>query len=66
MSLKSSSDPAIHEPVQTNSNSGSRVVPRRWFLAVMTMFLLLPARSKSQAVAPDDIVGNGEAIDNTL
>jgi uncharacterized protein (DUF2147 family) len=66
MRLKSSSDPAIHGPVQTNSDAGSRLVTHRWFLAVMAMFLLLPAISQSQAVAPDDIVGNWEAVDKTL
>jgi uncharacterized protein (DUF2147 family) len=60
------SDPALYVPVQSDSNSGSRLIPRRWFLAVIALLLLLPATGKAQAMGPDDIVGDWMALDRTL
>ena len=60
------SEPAILLRVHGSSNSVSRPLPRRGFLAFMMLLLLLPAMSRAQTVRTDDIVGNWEAVDKTL
>jgi uncharacterized protein (DUF2147 family) len=65
MHRKSLSDPTVLAPIRSDGNSSSRLVSR-WYLAVMTLLLLLPALGKAQVIQPDDIVGTWEAIDKTL
>ena len=66
MYRESLSDPATPVIVESDRSSGSRLVSCRWFIALMALLLLLPALGTAQAIGPDDIVGNWEAVDETL
>jgi len=66
MHRKSSSDSEANVSVSSNHSAACRLAPRRWLLAAMALLLLLPVLGKAQALKPDDIVGNWEAVDKTL